>query len=131
MAGRPIEKGGPEASAHREAARRWYQRLTAAGKRKYVEQRDPQKQREADNRRHARSREIRNLRNAENKDPQKVAARKTAAESVPLGRACENCGARTNLERHHPDHRYPTRVVTLCSKCNSRETSQYRGVRKD
>jgi hypothetical protein len=130
MAGRPVKKGGPDAAAHREAARRWYQRLSRRKRDEYVARRDPEKQREADNRRYQKAQPLRDVERAKRADPERERAR-DKAKDIPLAKACEDCGRRTDLERHHPDHKNPTKVVTLCSRCNQRREKTYRGLRHD
>lgn len=131
--GRPVEKSGHDAAAHREAARRWYQSLSSKARRDYVRRRDQDAQREADNRRYANDNGKRDAARAKRKvaEPSQVKqARNIAQRQTPLAKSCAECGARMNLERHHPSYKNPTRVVTLCSKCHSRAEDSYKGVRQ-
>lgn len=128
--GRPVEKSGHDAAAHREAAKRWYRKLSSTARRDYVRRRDQDAQREADNRRYAKDQPKRDAARAKREEaPERTRARAVAQRS-PIGRACENCGARLNLERHHPDYKVPQKTITLCSKCHSRREQSYKGVRK-
>lgn len=50
-------------------------------------------------------------------------ARNAAACAEKLGiilrkDACESCGSRDPLERHHPDYSTPLRIVWLCEACH-------------
>lgn len=130
--GRPVEKTGHDAEAHREAARRWYQRLTRSQRRDYAQRRDQDAQRAADNRRYAKAPDRRDAAREARAVPEKESARdKAQAIPIPPGARCDRCGARENLERHHPDHSKPHQVEILCSTCNQRATAEYKGVRND
>lgn len=130
--GRPVENTGHDAQAHREAARRWYQRLSRPQRREYASRRDQGAQREADNRRYRNSQQLRDVARADRADPVKESARAKAADiPIPPGTRCADCGAVKNLERHHPDHSKPSQVRILCSTCNQRAESSYKGVRND
>lgn len=54
------------------------------------------------------------------RDRPKHLARAAARYVVPLGPACEDCGATDDLHRHHDDYSRPLDVRTLCRRCHSR-----------
>jgi len=45
---------------------------------------------------------------------------KRLARKVPLKEACEICGRKENLEKHHPDYNFPLKTQTLCRACHLR-----------
>ncbi len=45
-------------------------------------------------------------------------AQSMAQYYVPLGNACEECGSKEHLERHHPDYDKPLEAQTLCRECH-------------
>lgn len=56
---------------------------------------------------------------------------KQAQKAVSLeGAACQECGATTKLQRHHPDYARPLDVEILCATCHSaRHTEENRATR--
>lgn len=41
-----------------------------------------------------------------------------ASQLIPKKSACEKCGSRENLQKHHPDYTKPTQFQTLCKRCH-------------
>jgi len=104
--GRPVTKKGPKAKAHREKARKWYQKQSTAKKDQLVANRDKEAQRKADAKRHSKARSERNEYNSE---------QQKAVKGVKATR-CSRCGSTENVERHHKGKK----VVALCGKCHAK-----------
>jgi len=49
--------------------------------------------------------------------PEVVRAHRVA-DNLPLGSCCIFCGAKENLERHHPDYGSPDFYITVCERCH-------------
>lgn len=56
------------------------------------------------------------------KNKNKPATRYTYRKKIKLKDACEICGSKENLLRHHKDHNRnnnnPDNIITLCKKCH-------------
>lgn len=51
----------------------------------------------------------------------KARAQRMAHRLVPLKEACEICGSKENLMRHHSDYTKPLDVQTLCKTCHEKQ----------
>lgn len=53
------------------------------------------------------------------KYPQKASARNIASKRTKLKSACEICGSKTHLQRHHWRYDKPLLINTLCRDCHT------------
>ena len=53
------------------------------------------------------------------KYPQKTSARNIASKRTRLKSACEICGSKTHLQRHHWRYDKPLLINTLCKDCHN------------
>lgn len=65
--------------------------------------------------------------------PHKIKARSRINNALRDGRiekpeTCQGCGAKTDIQAHHPNHQEATKVRWLCRSCHER--AHGRGIRK-
>lgn len=58
--------------------------------------------------------------NRHKKNAQLKAGRAAHSGKIPIKTACEHCGAKVKLHKHHPDYTKPLEVVFLCPSCHGK-----------
>jgi hypothetical protein len=81
------------------------------------------------------NREKEQLRTRERNNDPRVRARKKLQALNRHGRvekeACIICGAKDNIEFHHPDHRKPLNFICLCAPCHRKLHKEFRNEMRD
>ncbi len=95
------------AAKHRDSERERYKKLPLAKRRKIVQERDKQAQRDGDARRYAKDKAGRDAYHRE---------QAKAVKGVPTGGVCSRCGSKRNVERHHSGGK----IVKLCATCHAK-----------
>jgi hypothetical protein len=52
------------------------------------------------------------------KNPNKVHAGAVARRLYKIPKPCTNCKSTKNLIRHHPNYKFPKRIIWLCTSCH-------------